>query len=357
MIKIFSVLTGAIFFTTAQAAVPVFYDIKPKASLLVDEPTPDFAAGQTYLDPAPKGVGARQAWALQGGKGENVRIIDVETAFEAQHEDLGSLFYLGNNPNDNTNHGTAVTSILRGIENSFGVIGIAFKAQLGFFGFAEGAFEEVDERYIKGINAAISGSVAKLYAGDVLVIEQHMVGPDNRKYTAVEYWQPIFDELKKATAKGIHCVQAAGNGGSNFDADIYQRAFDLSFRDSGCIMVGAAGADHERLGFSNYGSRIDAHGYGRGVTSAGYGDLFNGGVTRMYTDQFSGTSSATPIVAGSVAVVSSIAKAQGRIISPLEMRAALRATGTRQGDRSKAQRIGNLPSIGEMMNYLKLSVQ
>lgn len=327
-----------------------------KAAPITNEVTPSFVDRQFFLDNAPNGIGIKAAQGLNGGLGEYVKVYDIETGVDGKHEDLG-LFYQGSVPKL-SHHGTAVLGIIRGTANSFGITGIAPAAQLGFWGFIEGDLDDVVPEYIVGINNGIKDATARLEAGDVMVIEQQMNGPNNKNPIAVEYWQEIFDELKKATDKGIICVAAAGNGGENFDLPIYQGRFDLSKRDSGCILVGAAAkGTRERLGFSNYGSRIDAFGYGREVTTTGYGDLFNGGENRMYTGRFSGTSSATPIVAGAVAVISSIAKAQGRIITPQEMRAALRATGTAQGPQTQAERIGSLPNTEQLLKFLNLKAE
>ncbi|MES2768225.1 MAG: S8 family serine peptidase [Bdellovibrionota bacterium] len=357
--KSFIILSLSIFliFESATAALPIFdTGIMVPQVLSGNAATPDFTSKQFYLEDAPQGIGARSAWSLAGGTGENVKIIDIEIGYEQKHEDLAAFFFSPSNfPSIDLNHGSAVLGVLAGQPNSMGIIGIAHAAEMGFIGFKEGAQDDVDQPYIDGINEAIKAAISKLEAGDVLVIEQHMVGPDSRKYTAVEYWEPIFNELKKATDAGIHCVEAAGNGGSNFDSPVYGGAFDLKLRDSGCIMVGAGSAQSkERLGFSNYGSRVDAFGFGEMVTTIGYGDLFNDGSPRAYTQRFNGTSSATPIVAGAVAVVSSIAEAQGVVITPTKMREALRATGTSQGPMTKEKRIGNLPNVSAMLEYLNL---
>lgn len=345
-------------FDKALAALPIFdAGIMVSESLNAGGATPDFTSKQIYLEDAPRGVGARSAWKLSGGTGENVKIIDIEIGYEEKHEDLSPFFFSPTNfPNIDINHGSAVLGVVAGQFNTMGITGIAHGSQMGFIGFAEGAQDDVDQPYIDSINKAIQDAVSQLQAGDVLIIEQHMAGPDSRKYTAVEYWEPIFKELKKATDAGIHCIEAAGNGGSDFDSPVYKGAFDLKLRDSGCIMVGAGSVQtKERLGFSNYGSRIDAFGYGEMVTTIGYGDLFKDGTTRTYTQRFNGTSSATPIVAGAVAVVSSIAEAKGVTVDPIRMREALRATGTEQGQNTKDKRIGNLPNIPAILEYLKLN--
>ena len=50
--------------------------------------TPDFTTRQKYLDAAPGGVDARFAWTLSGGKGKDVRIVDIEGEWRFTHEDL-----------------------------------------------------------------------------------------------------------------------------------------------------------------------------------------------------------------------------------------------------------------------------
>jgi serine protease len=327
-----------------------------EARRLTDQETPDFEKRQLHLEDAPQGVGARKAWEIPGGTGKNVKVIDIETCFQANHEDFKAPYYVGNNPDcDSTDHGTAVWGEVAAKNDGKGVTGIAYDSDFGIYGFIEGNLDEVDEQYTKSINAAIQGATANLDAGDVMIIEQQMVGPDLRKYTAVEYWPHIFEQLKAATDKGILCIQAAGNGSSDMDDANYGGAFDLNNRDSGCIMVGAvAQGTFERLDFSNYGSRIDASGFGRGVVTTGYGDLMNAGPDRKYTARFSGTSSATPIVSGAVAVVSSIAKEQGRLITPLELREALRSTGVSQGAVTSAKRAGSFPHIQQLIKKLGL---
>lgn len=319
--------------------------------------TPDFEPQQNYLKASPEGVGAIAAWKFPGGTGKNVKVIDIETCFEDRHEDFATPFYIGNNPRncESTDHGTAVWGEIAAKRDGKGVTGIAHEAQFGIYGFIEGDLADVDDQYIKSINQAIQGATSNLETGDVIVIEQQMIGPDLKKYTAVEFWPHIFDQLKAATAKGIHCVQAAGNGNSNFDDPSYEGAFDLKKKDSGCIMVGAVGpADKERLSFSNYGSRVDVSGYGRGVVTTGYGDLFNQGAERKYTARFSGTSSATPIVSGVVAVMSSIAQEYNKKISTKEMRDLLRKTGVPQGPVTRAQKVGNFPSLEQLLVKTKI---
>lgn len=339
----------------ASAKNPVFFEPLKNSTVSVDADTPLFEKNQVYLESSPKGVGARNAWSLPGGTGDQVKIVDIETAANTDHEDFKTPFYIGANfmkQSSSYNHGTSVWGEIASKNDGKGTTGISHGSQYGFFGFIQGDDDIMTPGYVAAINNAIQGAMANEKPGDIVVIEQEMHGPDGD--TSVDYWPEIAAQLKKATDAGLICVEAAGNGGSNLDGDLYQGAFDLTKNDSGCIMVGAGDADLERLGFSNYGTRIDAFGFGESVTTTGYGDLFNGGDNRTYTSSFNGTSSATPIVAGAIAVVSSIAKAKGRILKASEIRAALRATGAPQGSATKSRRIGNLPDISALVKFLRI---
>jgi hypothetical protein len=117
------------------------------------------------------------------------------------------------------------------------------------------------------------------------------------------------------------------------------------------------GADRSRLAFSNYGAAVDAQGWGREVTTTGYGDLQGGGNEELwYTDRFSGTSSASPIVVGALGCVQGFLRAAGK--SPLTAAAArdlLRSTGSPQQDGPNgpaSQRIGNRPDLRQMIDSL-----
>ncbi|HKV42729.1 MAG TPA: hypothetical protein VJX67_26250, partial [Blastocatellia bacterium] len=71
---------------------------------------------QGYLDPAPGGMDVRFAWGVDGGKGQNVKIADIENDWNLNHIDLlaaaSNLFIyvqgVDTNPVDDVNHGTAV---------------------------------------------------------------------------------------------------------------------------------------------------------------------------------------------------------------------------------------------------------
>lgn len=343
--------------------------------------TPDFVAQQLYLEPSPVGVDARWAQAREGGRGQDVRIIDIEGAWRFTHEDLRQIQggVVGGTQSMDLgwrNHGTAVLGVYSGDHNSFGISGISDQAVASAVSIFGGM----------GSAAAIRSATARLRRGDVILLELHRPGPrydfqardDQKGYIAIEWWEDDYAAILAATRRGIIVIEAAGNGAENLDDDLYEvrpsnfpsswrNSFRRSNRDSGAIFVGAGapppgthgrdhGPDRSRLGFSNYGALIDAQGWGREVTTCGYGDLQSGlDEDVWYTDSFSGTSSASPIVVGAVASLQGMARARGEdVLSPTQMRQCLRATGAEQTDapeRPRTQRIGNRPDIKALYQY------
>lgn len=318
------------------------------ATSLEGEPTPDYQSQQNYLEAAPRGIDAFYGWQQPGGDGKGIHVVDIEFGWDKGHEDLNPPFW-ERKPNQSgsyKNHGTAVWGIIAAKKDGKGITGIANAATVGTATYTEtaDAFMQTAERLKK----------EKI---GVMVIELQRKGPDRQKWAPWEYWQEIFDAFKKITGEyGIHIIEAAGNGNSNLDSSNYKGAFDLSKRDSGAVLIGAAGpADQKthlkRLSFSNYGSRIDTFGYGSNVTTTGYGDLFGkGDAKRQYTAKFGGTSSATPIVTGAVVSVLGMSLEKGQPIAPANMRKALRETGTKQQGNTD-ERIGNLPNIPELVKH------
>lgn len=344
--------------------------------------SPDFTGRQIYLNAAPAGIDARFAWTRPGGGGAGVRIIDIEGAWRFTHEDLiqnqGGV--IGGTQSTDIgwrNHGTAVVGEFGGDRNSFGVTGICPDANvraISIFGTT-------------GSAGAIRQAADALGAGDIILIELHRPGPrfnfqsrgDQRGYIAIEWWPDDFDAIRYASGRGVIVVEAAGNGAENLDDPIYSvrppgfpatwtNPFNRANRDSGALVVGAGapppgthGADHgpdrSRLDFSNFGALLDAQGWGREVTTCGYGDL-QGGTNEdfWYTDRFSGTSSASPIVVGAVGCVQGALRAAGRpLLTPATARNLLRTSGSPQQaapTRPASQRIGNRPNVQEAINRL-----
>ena len=344
-------------------------------------PTASFTARQLYLDVAPGGIDARYGWTRSGGKGQGVRIIDIEGAWRFTHEDLlqnqGGV--IGGTQSTDIgwrNHGTAVTGVFGGDENAFGINGITPLANVRAISiFSSGGANSA---------AAIRQAADALSAGDIILIELHRPGPDANGsgqdgFIAVEWWPDDFAAVVYAASRGVIVVEAAGNGARNLDAAVFntrpagfppswRNPFNLANAQSGAIIVGAGappsgthgrdhGPDRSRLEFSNFGARVDAQGWGREVTTAAYGDLQGGGNEDLwYTDTFSGTSSASPVVVGAVACMQGALRGASRpLLTPTTARNILRTTGSPQTDapgRPATQRIGNRPNLRQALNQL-----
>jgi serine protease len=160
----------------------------------------------------------------------------------------------------------------------------------------------------------------------------------------LEWIVSVYEATLAATQAGIAVVAAAGNGGENLDAPEFNGRFDRQLFNSGAIIVGAGSKEQARLEFSCYGSRLDLQGWGREVTTTGYGHLFGTSSTNFYTNQFSGTSSASPLVAAAVAAVQGHLKASGRpVMTAAEVAALLKSTGSPQ-TANVSEWIGPLPN-------------
>jgi subtilisin family serine protease len=350
---------GALFLSKSSAAAVQSQDLEPM---------------QGYLDPAPVGMDVRYAWTLAGGRGENVRVIDIEVNWNLAHTDLvvatSNSFILVEGvdpqPQFNKDHGAAVLGEIIAAADGKGITGIAYQSQIGLLNplTAGNPFPRIAD--------AIDLAIRRSQPGDIILIEDQSVkGPrldpnTGRGLLPIEFEQDIFDAIKRATDAGLVVIEPAGNGGENLDDGIYQGRFSRS-HDSGAIMVGAGfvpanfsneGADRTRTDESNYGARVDVQGWGRAIATCGYGDIKLGqGENNFYTAKFGGTSGASAMIAGAAAVLQSIVKQRGLApLTSVQMRRLLATTGTPQaGNLNKL--IGPRPNLRAAIAGLEVSGQ
>ena len=318
--------------------------------------TPNFTNQQEYLDPSPIGVNAELAWTLPGGRGDGINFIDVERGWTLNHEDLvgaGPTLICGDIRAGSRPHGTAVLGEAVGVQNVFGVTGIATNVAsvrvASYWDNVTGNGSVAD---------SILAAVDLLNPGDVLLLEVQ------KDYYPVEIELAEYAAIELAVGLGIVVVEAAGNG--NHDLDAYTDAsgdhiFDPNFRDSGAIMVGAGAAGNfgparSRMWFSNYGARVSCQGWGEEVVTSGWDAnwglaLYDGGTEQTrYTDSFSGTSSASPIVAGVALCIQGIAEnSLGHRLTPGQIRNLVSNFGAPQTNNlptyPATQHIGVLPDL------------
>jgi serine protease len=332
--------------------------------------TPDFTTNQGYLGEATDGIDARYSWTVPGGNGTDVKIYDVEYSWNQNHEDLSKAqgIPLLLDPGDSSvdpfaddKHGTAVLGELVADNDAKGVTGISWGADVGL--------APANTRNL-GYNPAhaILLAVADGAPGNVILIEQQATVcnlPDGR-YGPSEWILSVFDAIRIAVANGFVVVEAAGNGAVDLDQPACSARFNRSVRDSGAIIVGAAGSpasglDRQRLSFSSFGSRVDMQGWGESVATTGYGFSYRNpddfsNPNFWYTNSFGGTSSASPIVAGAAANLQGIAlKHFSTPFSPAEIRDLLMATGNPQLGNT-AEHIGPRPDLKGAISRLSMVV-
>jgi subtilisin family serine protease len=178
-----------------------------------------------------------------------------------------------NDPNDFNSHGTHVAGIIGAVgNNAIGIVGIAPETKImplrAGFSTGSSAFLETAD-IIQAINYAIDN--------DADVINMSFAGYGLSVLSSI---------LTEADRLGIICVAAAGNNSSN--EPIYPAAI------SSVIGVGATADGVSKSSFSNYGTWVDITAPGSWLLST---------VPNNNYDHKSGTSMASPVVAGVAALL------------------------------------------------------
>lgn len=332
----------------------------------------DVSGSQGYFGPAPTGIDATYARLFSGGRGNAVRIADIEAGWDDNHEDLPQLsFRFGVNwgPIDETNgsHGAAVLGELAADENGFGANGLVPNALVGWSSVSN---FDPNNIYFYSVGSALLTTGAVLRPGDIALIEQQfnlnggfICDPASDPcgdctlptWVAVEEYPGEHAAISLATSAGIVVVEAAGNG--------RMAVTPASTLDSGAIIVGAGMTNRAPFCWSNFGSRVDVQGWGGGIGTLGYGGfLGTTGIVAVptqrangadhdqwYTTSFGGTSGASPIVTAAAAVIQSTRAAVGLPkLTSVEMRALLASTGTPQAT-PVVRKIGPQPDLRAAM--------
>jgi len=249
----------------------------------------------------------RPAWDA-GFSGEGVVIAIVDEGIQYRHPDLEANWLSGSGydyndrdfdpspAGEDDRHGTAVAGISLAASNSIGGLGVAFNAQLVPLRLIAGSFRAGDE------------AEALSYRKQEVDIYNNSWGPSDDfgvRYVDISATLKAAFSMNATDGRGglgnIY-VWAAGNGGLNGD----NSNFDGYNASPYTISVGAVGHDDIRATYSEPGANLlvvaPSRGTGAGILttdntgSSGYstGDLY---------ENFSGTSAATPVVSGVVALL------------------------------------------------------
>lgn len=258
-------------------------------------------------------IRAHDVWSRVTGAGVNVAVID--TGIDRDHPDLtvaggASLVPGVASWDDDQGHGTHCAGIIAARNNAIGVVGVAPQASL----FA-----------VKVLNSQGSGSTSWIIAGmgwaarNGMHVASMSLGGDagTADEPCILAYQRAAEEL---IASGCIIIAAAGNSGRTKQPWVGQPA-----RCPGFMAVAAVDQNRDLADFSSRGPAslprdcgVEIAAPGVSVNSTARG----GGYVQM-----SGTSMATPHVAGAAALL----KEQHPTWTPAEIRARLRAAATDLG--------------------------
>lgn len=262
-------------------------------------------------------VQAEKAWARAGNRGsKKVIVAIIDTGADYRHNSLSPNMVQGydfsamdSDPMDETGyynegHGTHCAGMV-GATGRFdgGTIGLSPEVSImplrlldknGGGDILEGA-KAIDYAIAKGasvISASWGARVSRSYA------------------------RPLIEAIERAGAAGIPFVVAAANDGRDNDKAEY---YPTNANTDNTIAVAATSRYDSRASFSNYGKgKVHVGAPGEDIVSTIPGNRYT---------EMSGTSMATPLVAGIVAFL----RAQDPTLTPLQLRSLLQASGDQIG--------------------------
>ncbi len=241
---------------------------------------PDYASSQWNL----RTTRADAAWDITRGSTSGI-IAVIDTGVSVSHPDLAGKIVAGydfidndSDPTDLNGHGTHVAGIAAAITNNgVGVAGMDWNARLMPVRVLDAAGNGYDSDIASGI----------VWAADhgAKVINMSLGG-------ASSYPQTMQSAIDYAYGKGVMIVAAAGNTPGELT---YPAACNH------VVAVAATDSADNRASFSNYGSFVDVAAPGVNIIStfwtAGNGNTYGQG---------SGTSMASPLVAGLAALLTEL---------------------------------------------------
>lgn len=292
--------------------------------------TPDFSGLQGYLD-EPHGMNVRNVW-LNGYSGELVAIRHLDFGVYRNHENLqgGNITVVNSRDEESDcNHGTASTGCIAAANSGFGVTGIAHSSSFYFY-------DTVDKEKI----------LEQANFGDIVSLD--IQWKTLRGYIPAIGIKSWWDTIYNLTEKGVIVIMAAGNSGVNLS----DTSICPEYGDSGGILVGACSSSTGRkLSFSNYGHYSSlVNSWGEHVTTTGYGTLqYLPGHDRDYTNSFNGTSSATPLCSGALALLQCYAKKHGLILTVKSMKQLLNESDYIEG---VDDLIGKRPNVEQLFTCI-----
>ncbi|MEW6034915.1 MAG: S8 family serine peptidase [Chloroflexota bacterium] len=252
------------------------------------DPVPEVAASAAEALPWGIGrVGANKVWdrdrnmAVDPGAnaGAGVKVAVLDTGIDLDHPDLTANIGGGTNiivpsssPDDDNGHGTHVAGTIAAADNRLGVIGVAPQASL----YAVKVLDSDGRGYVSDIIAGLEWCIAN----GMQVVNMSFGGSTD---------VPSFHAaITSAHNEGIVLVAAAGNSGPANNTVMYPAKYPE------VVAVSATTATNRITSFSSRGPEVEL---------AAPGDHIQSTYKRKGYATLSGTSMASPHVAGAAALV------------------------------------------------------
>ncbi|MFN7768903.1 MAG: S8 family serine peptidase [Planctomycetaceae bacterium] len=212
------------------------------------------------------------------------------------------FFNEDSNPFDDNGHGTHVAGTIGAVgNNGVGVVGVNWNVKMMGLKFLSGSGSGFSSDAIRAVNYA------------TLMRERGVnVVATNNSWGGGGYDAAMESAIRAAGDQGVLFVAAAGNDGANIEtAGFYPASYNLDT----IVSVAATTSSDTLAGFSNYGvTRVDLGAPGAAIYSTLPGNTYG---------TYSGTSMATPQVAGVVA----LAAAQFPGATSLQLKQAVMDSG------------------------------
>ena len=226
----------------------------------------------------PQRVGAPAAWNVSTGRASTIIAI-VDTGVDPKQPDLRGRVLPGwdfqnndANPMDDNNHGTAVAGVAAAAANDgVGIAGMCWNCLI---------------LPVKVLNSHGSGNHSNIAAGVIWAVD-HGADVINMSIAGPRETNVLANAVAYALSKGVVVVAAAGNEGSK------RRFYPAAY--NGVMSVGATNKKDQLYAWSNRGSYVKLAAPGCAVT----------GKPGPAWTRWCGTSFATPIIAGTAALIKS----------------------------------------------------
>jgi thermitase len=260
-------------------------------------------------------VNAEQAWQMSKNKGsKNIIVAVIDTGVDYRHESLKPNMVQGydfkekdNDPMDKTSsknpgHGTHCAGVIgaTGLVTG-GIVGLSPNVSIMPIRFLDenGGGDLMDG--VRSIDYAISNGA-------------HVISASWGAAVSAQQAQPIIEAVKRADDAGLIFVAAAANDGKNNDK-VSMYPANANFANT--ITVAASNSSDGKPRWSNYGrARVHVAAPGENIMSTIPGNKYQ---------NLSGTSMATPLVAGLVALL----KSQRPSLTGAQAKAILQVSGAK----------------------------